>query len=337
VRQPSRMNDEIKSIKSNSTKMLCGGLAGCIGIVAGQPLDMLKIRLQTEPGVHKSAYSCFTQIIRNEGFKSLYKGMSAPIFTQFFQNGLIFTGESIALSYLDPTVNFDDENMSQRTVLNVFLAGSFGGFLQTFVLVPSDLVKVKMQVDHSSVGKKGLYSSSFDCLSKTYFREGIKGMYKGFGVTAIREVPAFGTYFFIYRYSLQSLNALFEGSMFSQKSTIISNSSTNNIISPPPSSGKIKSNPGLLTLIAGGMAGSSSWIIVYPFDVIKSHIQSTPAINSDGVIVKPLSGIQTAKLLYRKYGYSVFTRGMGITVGRAFPVNALVFYFNEHFRNHFNV
>jgi solute carrier family 25 carnitine/acylcarnitine transporter 20/29 len=330
------MDNEIKSpVRSNSIKMLCGGLSGCIGIVAGQPLDMLKIRLQTEPGVHKSSYSCFTQIIRNEGFRSLYKGMAAPIFSQFFQNGLIFMGESIALSYLDPTVNFDEENMSSRTVFNVFLAGSFGGFLQTFVLVPSDLVKVKMQVDHSSVGKKGLYSSSLDCLLKVYSNEGINGMYKGFGVTAIREVPAFGMYFFIYRYSLQNLNTLFEGSIFCKKTTIAS-SDINNMVSPP-SSGKINTGPGLSTLLAGGMAGSSSWIIVYPFDVIKSHIQSTPAINADGVKVKPLNGFQTAKLLYRNYGYSVFTRGMGITVGRAFPVNALVFYFNEQFRNHFNV
>lgn len=327
------MNDEIRSIEKSSIRMFCGGFAGCVGIVFGQPLDMLKVRLQTE----QTNKVTISQIIRNEGFRSLYKGMAAPLFSNFFQNGLIFTGESLALGYLDPTVNFDEENMSQKTVLNVFLAGSFGGFLQCFVLVPSDLVKIKMQVDHSTVGKKGLYSGSFDCLSKVYNNEGVKGLYKGFGVTAIREVPAFGMYFFVYRYALQSLNSLFEGSIFSQQSATSSPSVKSQPALSVPSSGKIKSNPGLATLIAGGLAGSSSWIIVYPFDVIKSHIQTSPGRNSNGEIIKPPSGLQTAKYLYRQYGYSVFTRGMGITVGRAFPVNALVFYIHEHMRNFFDV
>ena len=123
------MNYDIKAFEQTSKKLVCGGLAGTLGIAIGQPLDLVKIRLQTEPDLYPSAYSCLVRTIREEGVRSLYKGMTAPLCAQFFQNGLIFTGESVALGYLEPEVDFDAD-MSPSTVRNVFLAGSFGGLLQ---------------------------------------------------------------------------------------------------------------------------------------------------------------------------------------------------------------
>ena len=254
--------------------------------------------------------------------------MTAPLCAQFFQNGLIFTGESIALGYLEPNVDFDAD-MSNNTVRNVFLAGSFGGFLQCLVLVPADLVKCKMQLDHSRVGsKQGLYKGSLDCFSSIYNKEVLKGLYRGFGVTSVREVPAFGVYFFVYRYSLQCLNSLFESTGITQKAPP----------SPPGVSStlKQKTSPGLSTLIAGGLAGSVSWICIYPFDVLKSHVQTATdiaTVDGEGKVKKPLSTIGTALSLYKKNGAAVFTRGMGITVARAFPVNAIVFYLHETLKN----
>lgn len=325
------MNDDIKAFETTSKKLICGGTAGTIGIMFGQPLDLVKIRLQTEPGVYSSAYSCFTRTVQEEGIRGLYKGMTAPLCAQFFQNGLIFTGESIALGYLEPNVNFDAD-MSPNTVRNVFLAGSFGGLLQCLVLVPADLVKCKMQVDHSSAGKRGQYKGSLDCFSSIYNNEGMKGLYRGFGVTSVREVPAFGVYFFVYRYSLQTLNCLFEGTCLCAKNrtSLAETSGTD----------KIVTKPGLSTLIAGGLAGSVSWICIYPFDVIKSYVQTATDVastDSRGKIVKPLSTIGTALMLYKQHGFSVFTRGMGITVARAFPVNAIVFYLHETLKTHLNL
>ena len=321
------MNDDIKAFEQTSKKLVCGGVAGTIGIMIGQPLDLVKIRLQTEPGAYPSAYSCFSQTIRNEGIRSLYKGMTAPLCAQFFQNGLIFTGESIALGYLEPDVNFDSD-MSSSTVRNVFLAGSFGGLLQCLVLVPADLVKCKMQVDHSVTGKRGLYRGSLDCFSSVYNNEGMRGLYRGFGVTSVREVPAFGVYFFIYRYSLQCLNALFDGIGMNSKVAVV----TEEV--------KTKTKPGIATLIAGGLAGSGSWVCIYPFDVIKSYVQTSTdvaSVDKNGKVHKPLGTIGMATKLYKQHGSVVFFRGMGITVARAFPVNAIVFYLHETLKNFLHV
>ena len=296
--------------------LLCGGIAGTAACIIGQPLDLIKIRLQTNPTKFTSAYSCFLYTLRNEGFQSFYRGMGAPLCSQFFQTGLMFTGESIALRYLQPHLDFSKAETT-KTSVNIFLAGSFGGLVKCIVLVPTDLIKCKMQVDQPKAGKAQLYSGPLDCFSKTYQKEGIRGIYKGFGVTTLREVPAFGLYFFVYRSSLNLLDSL-------------SNGFNRPISMKAQNSEKCTGKPGITTIIAGGLAGSVAWICIYPFDVIKSHIQVS------GTLCCPASGEQisqtiytTAVGLYRLDGMRAFTRGLGVTIARAFPVNGAMLFTHE--------
>ena len=141
--------------------------------------------MQTNPNMYPSASACLMNTLREEGFLSLYKGLAAPFIGQFFQNALIFAGESVALRYLEPNMNFHSE-MSNKTVMNVFIAGSFGGLVQCAVLVPADLIKCKMQVDESRKGKKGKYNGSLDCIAQVVKKKGPFGLFKGFGITALR-------------------------------------------------------------------------------------------------------------------------------------------------------
>jgi Mitochondrial carrier protein len=300
--------------------LLCGGTAGSLGIFIGQPFDLVKIRLQTEPHIYPSALSCFAQTVSKEGFLSLYKGLAAPFFGQFAQNALIFAGESVALRYLEPNMTHHTE-ISGQTVTNVFLAGSFGGLLQCLVLVPADLIKCKMQVDHSSrkSGSQRPYANSLDCATKIYKADGLAGLYRGFSVTACREVPAFGVYFFVYRWTLKFLNGI-------------------KVFAPPPQPATLspadtsshhhhhaRPSPGLSTLVAGGLAGCASWTCIYPFDVIKSHVQT----NTD----TKTTAMQTAAKLYKQHGPRIFVRGLGVCLARAFPVNAAVFYVLESLKS----
>jgi hypothetical protein len=286
--------------------MYIGGCAGVCGVILGQPLDLIKTKMQTSPKVYSSAYSCFLDIVQKGGYQSFYKGMTAPLCSQFFQSGLMFTGENIAMSYLEPDVDLSDNINGSTRAAHSFLSGSFGGLLKCVVLVPADLIKCKLQVD------KGTYTGSFDCVSKVVKNQGIKGLYTGFTASAMREIPSFGVFFLVYRHSLNTLNHL------TNKYRIHSNSIINN------NSATI--GAGLNTFIAGGIAGSVSWTCIYPFDVIKSNIQVTSHRNS---LKNQRNVYETAMHLYRKHGLQVFTRGLGVTIVRAFPVNAIMLYIHE--------
>jgi solute carrier family 25 (mitochondrial carnitine/acylcarnitine transporter), member 20/29 len=80
------------------------------------------------------------------------------------------------------------------------------------------------------------------------------GLYKGFVPMLLRDVPGWGVYFFTYEY----LKSLMRLDSSEQKSI------------------QQMSNLEILTLMwAGGVAGQMSWIVSYPWDVIKTTMQCT--------------------------------------------------------------
>ena len=87
-------------------------------------------------------------------------------------------------------------------------------------------------------------------MTKVYNVEGIKGYYRGFWVTFIRDVPSWGVYFYSYEVFKKLIN----------RSLSKDNGSTPH-----------QSNLMVMSL-SGGLAGIASWLVSYPFDVIKTDI-----------------------------------------------------------------
>lgn len=177
------------------------------------------------------------------------------------------------------------------TPMNTFLAGCAGGILQCAALVPCDVIKCSMQANPPA-GHNNAFKQTLQCIQAVYAQEGTRGFYKGFAVTAMREAPSIGCYFFAYKFTRELL-------------TQVQGLQTPNT---------------LAIMLAGGMAGALSWTVIYPVDVIKTHIQIQSTTTTS---------MQMAAKLYRQYGLKVFTRGLGTTVLRAFPVNASTFYVYE--------
>lgn len=71
-------------------------------------------------------------------------------------------------------------------------------------------------------------------------------------------------------------------------------------------------------LIAGGLAGQASWLLTYPVDVIKTRFQSDQKGEYKGII-------DCAKKSIRTDGYSIFSKGIAVSLIRAFPSNAVCF------------
>lgn len=271
---------------------ICGGIGGAIGIVVGAPFDLVKVRMQVFPDIYKSSLVAFRDIVREEGVRGIFKGTLSPVAVQGLLNSLLFAGKYAVSKFLFPH-NHSTNSLSHA---EEYISGSCGGFLQCIVLVPSDVVKCRMQIDNisNSTGAPKM-NGIMDCISQIYKSEGISGFYKGFWSTALREIPSLGTYFFTY----QLLRKLW---------------------TPP---GQETSH--FVTLISGGLAGSASWAVVYPMDLIKSNIQISTA--NDG---KPTSILGMARYLWSRHrSIGAFYQGIGPTVLRAFPVNAVTFYFYE--------
>lgn len=172
-------------------------------------------------------------------------------------------------------------------------------------------------------------------LKESFRLWGIKGPFRGLLVTILRDTPSFGMYFLTYEalmLSGNSKNIPPNADLYTEFERYIErygyypqNISISQCLSSTSAAQqeqiKVSDSPPLfLTLFAGAMSGVMSWVITYPFDVIKTRIQSTPLeIKANGIIQI------FSKLLKNEGGIKSLFCGLNATVIRAIPTNAIIF------------
>lgn len=139
-----------------------------------------------------------------------------------------------------------------------------------------------------------------DVALEIWRRRGIRGIFRGFVPTAIRET-GFGAYFGVYEAVLMC---------FSQPSS----SPENSPLKPGAESSMSDARRSYPVLIAGALAGVMSWIVTFPFDVIKTRVQSTLNPTRDNPFRNTWSTIVYS---YRKEGFKVFFHGLKPTIIRS--------------------
>jgi solute carrier family 25 carnitine/acylcarnitine transporter 20/29 len=244
--------------------LLAGSIAGVTNVLAGHPLDTLKIRMQMT-GASFSESSKL--IVGKEGPLALYKGMTSPLATVPFGKALNFFAYELGLQAMGV------ENNSSLSLMHASIAGCWAGCISILMATPTELVKCRLQME--GLGKR-VQTTKASTLVKTIFKkEGIRGLYRGLAVTFWRDVPSYGVYFGFFQATRSYLNNLF---------------------------GERRIN----TFVAGSVGGITSWIVAYPFDVIKTKIQTQPLKTKDVV-----------KNIWKTEGYRGFVRGLAPCLTRA--------------------
>jgi solute carrier family 25 carnitine/acylcarnitine transporter 20/29 len=72
----------------------------------------------------------------------------------------------------------------------VGLAGIGAGALQTAILTPVDLIKIRLQVATDRRSAKQPQSGPLGMVRNIMRREGVKGLYRGWTATVIRDAPS---------------------------------------------------------------------------------------------------------------------------------------------------
>lgn len=89
-----------------------GGMAV---VYLGQPLDTVKVKLQTFPNLYSGAWDCFKQTFRTEGFRrGLYAGTVPALIASVAENSVLFAAyggcqKLVALLTNNPVRNFKFE------------------------------------------------------------------------------------------------------------------------------------------------------------------------------------------------------------------------------------
>nr|XP_043637754.1 mitochondrial arginine transporter BAC2-like [Erigeron canadensis] len=268
-------------------EFIAGGFGEIAGIIAGHPLDTVRIKQQSGGG--GSAYHIFKNIASKEGPLSLYRGMGTPLASVAFQNALVFQCNASLSRAFDPYI----PATIPPSYESVALSGTLTGAVQSLMVTPIELVKIRLQLQNQTTQEQTKKGPS-DVTKQIIKTEGLKGMFRGLTITTIRDAPSYGVYFWTYEYAREKLH---------------------------PGCRKDDQESFTTMLVAGGLTGVASWVCCYPVDVVKTRLQAqTP--NST---VKYNGILDCFRKSITNDGASTLFRGLGSTVFRAFIVNGAVF------------
>ncbi|KAH0009382.1 hypothetical protein KCU80_g21535, partial [Aureobasidium melanogenum] len=127
-------------------QFIAGAVAGVSEILVMYPLDVVKTRIQLQSSTatgeeaYNSMIDCFRKIVRNEGFSRLYRGIEAPILMEAPKRATKFAANDEWGKFYRNL--FGVPKMTQS--LSV-LTGATAGATEAFVVVPFELVKIRLQ------------------------------------------------------------------------------------------------------------------------------------------------------------------------------------------------
>ncbi|KAM4732233.1 solute carrier family 25 member 48 [Anableps anableps] len=304
---------------------IAGWIGGASSVVVGHPLDTVKTRLQAGTG-YQNTLHCILTIYRKETVMGFFKGMSFPLASITIYNSVVFGFFSNIQRFISKYRYGDGRHPCG--MLDLTVASMLTGLMSVGLGAPVDLVKIRLQMQTQMVlaenlqlaanvtngtniplrsvdiPNQRLYRGPIHCISSILQTEGIQGLYRGAGAMILRDVPGYALYFIPY--------AIFC-----------------DLLTPSSSSGP---HPCSIWL-AGGLAGSISWVTATPADVVKSRMQA------DAQLQRKYKGVLHCIIQsYRTEGAEVFFRGASVNAIRGFPMSSTMFLMYElslqFFRSH---
>lgn len=150
--------------------LVAGGCAGMCVDLTLFPLDTIKTRLQSQQGFYKAG-----------GFRGIYAGVPSAAVGSFPNAAAFFVTYECTKSLLGTGGAAAAAAAQHASPVTHMLAASLGEIVACLIRVPTEVVKQRTQACPSS--------STYNMLLATLREEGVRGLYRGYGSTVLREIP----------------------------------------------------------------------------------------------------------------------------------------------------
>ncbi|GAA5838063.1 hypothetical protein JCM9279_004115 [Rhodotorula babjevae] len=331
------------SAVSPALDFAAGTSAGIASLLVGQPLDTVKVRLQTQPrtslwrggGIeaacevssrqlyYKGAAHAFVRVVREEGLAGLYKGVTSPMLGVALMNASVFTSYKFAMNAMLPHPD------AEATLAQVALAGSASGVFTSFITTPIDRLKILQQSTSVGQARQPSLLSLVRSLPPT-------SLYRGWTATVLRDT-GYGPYFLVYEYVVRGGTlGLFGGGARGGAGRGPSGGGADLVDEAERfvlggEDGQVAASA-TRVLMAGGLAGIVGWGCTFPIDVVKTKMQSLPppdpssSSSSSPRSTHPYATLRsTVAAVLRESGPRGFVTGLAPTLVRSVPVNMVTF------------
>ncbi|XP_078448432.1 uncharacterized protein LOC144716991 isoform X2 [Wolffia australiana] len=251
------------------------------------PISVVKTRMQVVEGTlaHMNGFSVFKNIMRNDGIRGIFRGFGTSAVGSL-------PGRVLALTSLEISKEMvlkHTEHMKMPETTRVGLANGVAGMVSNVVscayYVPLDVICQRLMVQ--DLPGISTYNGPFDAIRGVLRTEGVRGLYRGFGLTMLTMSPA---------------NALWWGAYGAAQHLIWKTLGYGGHSEKKPSHLELVS----VQATAGTVAGACSSVITTPIDTIKTRLQVMDNYGAGRPSIR-----KTTRLLIEEDGWAGFYRGFG--------------------------
>eukprot|EP00128_Syssomonas_multiformis_P017438 Colp12_sorted_trinity150504_noHs@4954 len=167
-------------------KMVAGLTAGAAGAIVGTPAEVALVRMTADGRLpaelrrnYKNVGDALFRVVREEGVMTLWRGCGPTVARAMLLNMAQLSTYSQAKQMLLASGYFKDNTGCHMA------ASLTSGFMATFVSLPSDIIKTRMQ-NMATVNGVPEFKGSVDCVKQLVKKEGVLALWKSFPTFFVR-------------------------------------------------------------------------------------------------------------------------------------------------------
>ncbi|GFH10146.1 mitochondrial carrier, partial [Haematococcus lacustris] len=183
--------------------------------------------------------------------KDIFLGLAEAIYTTIPAGLLFFATDEACKQLLTKVFNKDRRHPGVHLV-----SAASAALVSATVRVPGDVLKHRVQAY--------MYNNMWQGAVRTLKQQGIKGLYCGFRVTLLRDVPEMALQFTLYE--------------------ALSRASSRWAVGQPSDASQAPSPARAHPLLLGGVAGACAAVVTTPLDVLKTQLQCSHGCSLSGAL-----------------------------------------------------
>lgn len=188
--------DEHSGEISIGKQILAAAGAGTTQVIATNPMEIVKIRLQTQHKIAQIDRLNAVQVIQSLGLRGLYKGTSCTLLRDV-PYGIVFFPTYAALKAF--TCNRETQ---QNSIFSVIGSGATAGAVAAALVTPADVIKTRFQM------KGARFTNLYECSRHILQKEGYGAFIKGMGPRMMVQAPLFGITLLAFELQKQYMGAI---------------------------------------------------------------------------------------------------------------------------------
>lgn len=179
---------------------LAGGISAAVSKTIVAPIERVKLLLQVQyanPNIPKEQqYSgigdCFSRVTAEQGVMALWRGNLANVIRYFPTQALNFACKDTYKKWLCP---YNPKTEPVKFFMGNMASGGAAGATSLCFVYPLDFARTRLAADVGDAEGKREFNGLVDCLKKIAQKDGVSGLYQGFGISVIGIIFYRASYF----------------------------------------------------------------------------------------------------------------------------------------------